>query len=154
MLAVGSSLNATQAERYSSIAELTSAADAVVRGSVVSVRPGRTFGNPAAPFSYAAATIRIGGVLAGGVRWEERGALTLELPLFDGPESVGAVASELTGAEGVFFLRSKGASARAAGMSSAQQRAEAGYYRLVTFGAMAWDDDGCTLAASVASSAT
>lgn len=138
----GTSFNATQVERYSTLAEMTNAADAVVRGSVVSVQPGRAFGDPASPFTYAAATIRIVDVLAGALSADDRTELTIELPLFGGPDSIGPVSATLSGAEGVFFLRDKAASARGAGMSSAQQRAEAGYYRLVTFGAMVWSEGG------------
>ncbi len=42
----------------------------------------------------------------------------------------------------MFFLRNKGESARAAGLSLAEQRRDGAYYRLLVFGALVGNDDG------------
>ncbi len=68
--------------------------------------------------------------------------LTLEIPLFDGVESIASIESALVGSEAAFFLRSKAESARAAGLSAVEQRADTGYYRLVVFGAVVGNESG------------
>jgi hypothetical protein len=142
-------VTATQVERYGSLAEMTQAADAVVHGVIVGVRPGRTFGDMAGdPVHYASATIRIGAVLSGALPARDAAELTLEVPLFDGADAVDALRTSLVGLEGAFILRNKGASARAAGMSAASQRADAPYYRLVVFGAMVANDGGAARTAT------
>ena len=136
-------VGALEGERYASLSALTSASDAVVSGTVVAVEPGRAFGDPGgAPLQYASATIQVGEVLAGGLRPEDAVELTLEIPLFDGTESIGAIESALVGADGAFFLRSKAESARAAGLSVAEQAADAGFYRLAVFGAVVGNESG------------
>ena len=135
-------VEALEAERYASLRDLTRASDAIVRGTIVAVQPGRTFGDPAgAPLHYAAATIRIGEVLAGGLTAPDAVELTLEIPLFDGIDSIGLIEASI-GSEGVFLLRNKGASARAAGLSRADQREDAAYYRLLVFGAVVANEAG------------
>ena len=136
-------VEALEVERYASLRELTHASDAIVRGTVVAVQPGRKFGDPAgAPLHYAAATIRIGEVLGGTLSARDAAELTLEIPLFDGVDSIASIQPSLVGSDGVFLLRNKGESARAAGLSIAEQRADAAYYRLVVFGAVVGNDDG------------
>ena len=136
-------VDALEMEHYSSLRELTRGSDAVVRGTVVAVEPGRSFGDPGGtPLQYAAATIRIGEVVAGSVRAEDAEQLTLEMPLFEGIESIGSIAASLVGNEAAFFLRSKAESARVAGLSAAEQRVDAGYYRLVVFGAVIGNEAG------------
>ena len=128
---------------------MTAAADAVVHGVVVGVRPGRMFGDAAGdPVHYADATIRIGAVLSGALPSRDAAELTLEVPLFDGADAIDELRHSLVGLDGAFFLRNKGASARAAGMSAASQRADAAYYRLVVFGAMVANDGGAARTAS------
>ena len=135
-------VEALEAERYASLHALARAADAIVHGTVVSVQPGRTFGDPAGvPLHYAAATIRVGEVVAGVLHASDSVELTLELPLFGGIDSIGSIES-LVGGEGLFLLRNKGESARAAGLSPAEQLADAAYYRLVVFGAVVGNDAG------------
>jgi hypothetical protein len=142
-------VEALEVERHASLRELARASDAVVRGTVVAVGPGRAFGDPGGvPLAYAAATIRIGEVVAGQVRAEDAVELTLEIPLFDGGDSIGSVASALIGDEAVFFLRNKGASARAAGLPVIEQRADAAFYRLVVFGAVVGNESGIAGAGS------
>ena len=136
-------VEALEIERYASLRQLTRASDAVVRGTVESVQPGRAFGDPGgSPLQYAAAKIRIGEVVAGRLRAEDTEVLTLEIPLFDGVDSIASIESGLVGAEAAFFLRSKAESARAAGLSAVEQRADAGYYRLVVFGAVVGNESG------------
>jgi len=136
-------LEGLQVESYDSLGEMAREADAVVRGTVIAVQPGRTFGDPAgAPLHYAAATIRVTDVLVGALRDDDAAELTLEVPLFDGPASLGEVEASLAGGEGVFFLRNKAESARRAGLSPSEQQMDAGYYRLVVFGAVIGNDAG------------
>jgi hypothetical protein len=136
-----------ESERYASLRALTHASDAVVRGTVVAVEPGRSFGDPGGvPLHYAATTIRVGEVVAGGLGPEDAVQLTLEIPLFDGIDSIGSIESSLVGAEGAFFLRSKVETARAAGLRLRDQASEAGYYRLVVFGAVLGNESGTVAA--------
>ena len=135
-------VEALEAERFSSLRDLTLASDAIVRGTIVAVQPGRTFGDPGGrPLHYAAATIQIDEVLAGGLTDPDVAALTLEIPLFDGIDSIGSIEASV-GSEGAFLLRNKGASARAAGLPAADQLEDAAYYRLVVFGAVVGNEAG------------
>lgn len=138
----GASIETTQIEDPSSLAELATSADAVVRGRVVGVNPGRVFGEASSAFHYAAATIRVDGVLAGAVPRQHAEELTLEIPLFDGPGSIAQLQATLPSTESIFFLRSKATSARAAGLPLELRLAEAGFYRLVVFGAVVESEGG------------
>ena len=88
---------------------MVDSADAVVRGRIVAVVPGRVFGSRNDhPLHYASATLEIEAVLAGALPPAHRSSLTLEIPLFDGPSSI---ADLPVWGESVFFLRNKGTSA-------------------------------------------
>jgi len=140
-------VDALEAERFTTLPEIATGSDAVVRGTVASVAPGRAFGDPGgSPLYYAAATIRVDELLAGSLATSNARELTLEIPLFDGPDSLGRLESTLPGGEGIFFLRNKGASARSAGLPLAEQQAEARYHRLVVFGGMIGNDGGLAAA--------
>jgi len=134
--------DAVEAEHFASLGEITRSADAVVRGRVVAIDRGRAFGAPDSALHYAAATVRVDEVLAGSLPMRHAAELTLEIPLFDGPESLGAMQAGLPWAESLFFLRNKGASARAAGLPLASRRADEGFYRLVTFRSVIVNDGG------------
>jgi hypothetical protein len=132
----GASVEAVEIERPASTIELTRSSDAVVYGTIVAVAPGRHFGDPGGPpLHYAAVTIRVDELLAGSLARSDAGDVTLEIPLFEGPNSIEEIHAALRGGEGIFFLRSKGASARDAGLPWATQQADAAYHRLVVFGA-------------------
>lgn len=142
-------VEALEVERHASLPEMARSSDAVVRGTVVAVAPGRSFGDPGGPpLHYAAATVRVDEILGGSLATGGATEVTLEIPLFEGPGSIGGIASALAGGEAIFFLRSKGASARAAGLSGEEQRADAAYHRLVVFGAMLANDGGLAAAGS------
>ena len=70
-------------------------------------------------------------------------SLALEIPLFDGPESIDHLPAW---GESVFFLRNKGESARIAGLSAQRQRDESRFYRLMSFDALVVNADGRALA--------
>lgn len=138
-------LQATEVELAGSLRELTSSADAVVRGRVVAVVPGRVFGDPDhRPLHYATATLRVEELLAGSLPANHHPQLALEVPLFDGPASLAALPAW---GEGILFLRNKGESARLAGLSQERQAGEAGFYRLVTFTSVVANDHGVALTA-------
>lgn len=134
------SLEATEVEpQAATLNELTRAADAVVRGRIVDVVPGRVFGG----LHYASATVAVDELVAGALPESHRSRLTLEIPLFDGPASI----SELPAwGEAIFFLRNKGTSARAAGLSADRQASEAAFHRLLTFTSLLVNADGTALA--------
>ncbi|MGH2445542.1 MAG: hypothetical protein ACRDGD_05830 [Candidatus Limnocylindria bacterium] len=139
----GGSVAATELEHYAVLGEAMAAADAIVRGRITAIEPGRVFGDPtASTLHYAAVTVEVGELLAGSLPAEHVRELTLEVPLFDGPRGLAGVGDHLGSSETVFFLRSKGASARAAGLSISQQAADAGFYRLVTMGSFVQNHDG------------
>lgn len=136
-------LQADQVEDPRSLRELTRSADAVVRGEIVSLQPGRIFGDPSGDaLHYASATLRVDDLLSGSLPGRHAAQLTLEIPLFDGPESI---ASLPAWGEGVFFLRNKGESARASGLSPTVQASESEFYRLMTFGSLIVNADGLAL---------
>ena len=127
--------------------EMVAAADAVVRGEITAVVPGRVFGSRNdRPLHYASATLEIDAVLAGVLPSANRSSLTLEIPLFDGPSSIGDLP---VWGEALFVLRSKGTSAREAGLPPARVLAESAYYRLLTFTGLVVNDDGIALADDV-----
>jgi hypothetical protein len=140
------SLQATQVEPLpETLGDLVASADAVVRGEITAVAPGRVFGNRSgSPLHYAAATLRVDELVAGRLPAGHRHSLTLEIPLFDGPSSIADLPAW---GEATFVLRSKATSARAAGLSPDQVRAESSYYRLMTFSSLLVNDDGLALAA-------
>jgi len=126
------SVEATELETAASLGELVRMSDAVVRGRISAVAPGRVFGGATGrPFHYASATVSISEVVAGALPAAASRELVLELPLFHGPGSIGALQAAAPGPESLFFLRSKATSARLAELPAAEQRAEAGFYRLV-----------------------
>lgn len=128
-------LEATEVEAPTSLEQLVTDADAVVRGEIVAIGLGRAFGDPASDdaLHYAAATLRVDELLAGRLTDAARGELTLEIPLFDGPDSIDALP---TWGEAVFILRNKGTSAAAAGLPAGVQATESMFYRLSTFGSI------------------
>lgn len=139
------SLHALETGRVTSLEELIGASDAVIRGRVTSVVPGRVFGPSSRPLHYAAATVEVSAILAGALPGQHASALTLEIPLFDGPEAIDRLRSAMIKSERVLFLRNKGASAAAAGMSPEAQAADAGFYRLTTFASEVVESQGAAL---------
>jgi len=140
-------IEALEVERFTSLAAMVAGSDVVVRGTVVSVEPGRVFGDAdRSPLHYAAVTIRSNEIVAGSLAPPGASEVILEIPLFDGPGAIDRLGATLPGGEGIFFLHSKETSAHAAGMSLAEQRAEAGYHRLVVFGGMVGNDRGIAAA--------
>ena len=139
------SLHALETVNPTSLAELIAGSDAVVHGRIIAVEPGRVFGPPSRPLHYAAATVEVIGLLAGTLPVQDRMALTLEIPLFDGPDALERLAVAAVGSERIVFLRNKGASAAAAGMTAEAQAADAPFYRLTNFAAEVIDDEGSAL---------
>ena len=130
------SVEAIELESFASLDEITRSSDAVVRGRIVTVAPGRVFGDRSrAPLHYAAATLRIDSLLAGELRTSDARPVTLEIPLFDGPASIADLEATF-GGEAIFFLRDKATSARLAGAPAGEAERDAGFYRLLVFGAV------------------
>jgi hypothetical protein len=125
-------VEALEVEHFATPDELVTAADAVVRGRIASIGPGRSFGGASGvPFRYAAATVVVDELLAGDLPVDHRSMLTLEIPLFGGQATL-AHLQQLEAVDSVFMLRNKGESARAAGMAAGDVASESDYYRLVT----------------------
>lgn len=135
-------LHALETEEATSLVELIAGSDAVVHGRISALEPGRVFGPSNRPLHYAAATVQVVGLLAGGLPSPHASTLTLEIPLFDGPDSLERLRDATVGSERVLFLRNKGASAAAAGMSVQEQAADAAFYRLTSFAAEIVEVDG------------
>jgi hypothetical protein len=136
-------VQALEIERVATLSALVSGSDAVVRGRVAAVAPGRMFGS----LHYAELSLEVAALLAGRLQTSTGLALTLEVPLFAGPGAI-ATLRDRVGLEGIFFLRNKGASAAAAGLPPATQAAEARFYRLMTFDALVSDESGTARASS------
>ena len=113
----------SEVEAAGSLEELASRADAVVVGRITDVTQGRTFGT-ARPLHYGAATIEVSSVLSGRLPAHDRTQLTLEVPLFDGPDGISQL-ERTEGLEAIFFLRAK---------------SDANIYRLTNFGALVAND--------------
>jgi hypothetical protein len=142
------SLQATEVEPLAAtLDELTRAADAVVRGRIVEIMPGRVFGTDERALHYASATVAVDELLAGSLPGAHRSWLTLEIPLFDGPDSIGELPAW---GEAIFFLRNKGESARAAGLGREVQASEAAFHRLLTFTSLVVNADDVALADAAA----
>ena len=127
---------ATELEHYGSLADMAAAADAVVRGRVLDVAPGRSFGGASGRgLHYAAVTLGVDEVAAGELPATDLGRLTLEVPLFAGPDSLDGLRSGLPPNESLFFLRAK--------------RDGSGTYRLVTMSGVVVNRDGLAESASL-----
>ena len=123
-------VEAIELEHYATLSEMTRGSDAVVRGRVVGVAPGRSFGSaPGHQLHYAAVTIAVDEAVAGTLPPTHASHLTLEVPLYGGPETIDALGSSLPDGEGLFFLRNKGAP-------------EADFYRLVVMRGVVLNPDG------------
>lgn len=127
--------HALETGEATSLAELIAGSDAVVHARISALEPGRVFGPASRPLHYAAARVEVIGLLAGALPVRHASTLTLEIPLFDGPDSLQRLREATVGSERVLFLRNKGASAAAAGMSIQDQAADAAFYRLTSFAA-------------------
>jgi len=127
------SVEALETASAGSLPALIDASDAVVHGRVTSVERGRVFGPPNRPLHYASVSVAVREVIHGSLAEPGAASLTLEVPLFDGPDSITRLSAALLATERVLFLRNKGASAAEAGMGAAEQAADAAYYRLVSF---------------------
>jgi hypothetical protein len=136
------SIEATGVERPTSVEALVDGSDAVVLGSVVSVEPGRAFGPPTRQLHYASAVVEVVELVTGQLPAEHRERLVVEVPLFDGLESIARVRDGLVGTDRILFLSNKGASARAAGLGADAVATDAQYYRLAGFDAELVVDDG------------
>jgi hypothetical protein len=136
----GTLAGADQVETAASLPALIATADAVVLGRVLAVDAGRSFGSDSYTLHYASVTVRVDEIVAGGVGGSA--GLILELPLFGGADQLAGVRAELVGSQRLLFVRNKGTSAREAGLPLAEQRAEAAYHRLVTFGSEIVEEHG------------
>lgn len=123
-------VEALELDHYASLAELTIGSDAVVRGRVLNVRPGRVFGDPAhSALHYAAVTVAVEELAAGALPPEHAATFTLEVPLYGGPDTMEGVLASLPREESLFFLRNKGGE-------------EADFYRLVVMRGVVVNRDG------------
>ena len=134
----GSAVEAMELEHVASLAELTRSADVVVRGRITDVTHGRVFSG----LHYAAATVRADAAIAETPRSSSSGQLTVEIPLFGGPDTLDDLRASAMGVEAIMFLRNKGESARVAGLSRRTQQADAAFYRLITFDAIVVNREG------------
>ena len=138
----GSPVAATGLEAPRSLSDLVEMSDAVVLGHIGAVEEGRAFGSSSFRLHYASVTVEVGERVAGALPVEDSGTLILEVPLWDGPSSLARLRDAMLGTDRVLFLRSKAATAVAAGLPAAT---DAGRYRLVTFGSEIVDVAGAAL---------
>lgn len=122
-------VEAIELDHYASLPEMTRGSDAVVRGRVVGVAPGRSFGAAGHALHYAAVTIAVDEAVAGTLPPRHATQLTLEVPLYGGADMIDPLRASLPDGESLFFLRNKGA-------------AEADYYRLVVMRGVIVNRDG------------
>jgi hypothetical protein len=123
-------VDATELEHYATLAEMTRGSDAVVRGSVLDVEAGRVFGSDSeSALHYASLTIAVDEMVAGSLPARHAELLTLEVPLFGGPETLDGLRHSLPRGDSLFFLRNKGGT-------------DADFYRLVVLRAVVVNRDG------------
>lgn len=139
------SLHALETGTAMSLAELIAGSDAVVHGRITALEPGRVFGPSSRPLHYASATVTVIGLVAGALPDDHAASLTLEIPLFDGPDAIERLRAATLGRERLLFLRNKGASAADAGMSADEQAADAAFYRLTSLASEIADADGVAI---------
>jgi hypothetical protein len=135
-------IEATGLDTPTSLPELVGLSDAVVLGHVTAVERGRVFGPSSARLHYASVSVSVAQILSGALVVADRESLILEVPLWDGPSSIARVRDAMLDTDRVLFLRSKAASGAAAGIDDT---ADAGRYRLVTFGSEIVSVDGNAL---------
>jgi hypothetical protein len=135
-------LHALETGEATSLPGLIAGSDAVVHARITAVEPGRVFGPSSRPLHYAAATVEVIETLAGALPHVHTSTLTLEIPLFDGPDAIERLRAATVDTERVLFLRNKGASAADAGMSAEEQAVDAAFYRLTSFSAEVAEADG------------
>jgi hypothetical protein len=143
----GTLVGASELERPRSLEALADTADVVVRGRVAEVEAGRVFGPDHHPLHYASVTVEVQEVLVGSADGSAASTLVLEVPLLDGPQGLAQLRAEMVASERVLFLRSKATSAAMAGLPLADQLAERGFHRLVTFGSELVSVGGVAVAA-------
>ena len=139
-------VDADEVERPASLAGLVQDADLVTVGRIVAVGPGRAFGPAHKRLHYAALTVALHEVLAGGPMETGAVEVTLELPLHDGLDGLARLGAAMLGTERLLFLRNKGVSAAEAGLPISTQLEDAPFYRLVTFGSEVVSVDGVAVA--------
>lgn len=123
-------VDATELEHYASLAEMTRGSDAVVRGRVLDIEAGRVFGSDSgSALHYAALTIAVAETVAGSLPARHAAQLTLEVPLFGGPETLDGLRYSLPRGDSLFFLRNKGGQ-------------DADFYRLVVLRGVVVNRDG------------
>ena len=122
-------VEALELDHYATLSEMTRGSDAVVRGRVVGVAPGRSFGEAGHALHYAAVTIAVDEAVAGTLPPRHATQLTLEVPLYGGADMIDPLRASLPVEESLFFLRNKGA-------------AEADFYRLVVMRGVIVNRDG------------
>ena len=123
-------VQATELERYDSLAAIVRGADAAVVGRIVHVAAGRSFGGATGhALHYASVTVAVDEVAAGTLPARHAATFTLEVPLFAGSESLDALRASLPTNESIFFVRNTGG-------------ADADFYRLVIQRAAIVNRDG------------
>ena len=90
---------------------------------------GRSVGATGRTLTYAAVTLAIDELTTGALPARHARSLTLEVPLFAGPETLDALSASLPRGETLFFLRNKGGD-------------EAEFYRLAVMEAVIVNRDG------------
>lgn len=105
----------------------------MVHGRVTAVEAGRTFGPASRPLPYATVRVAVVELLAGSLPRPQAAEVALEIPLFGGLEQLDPLRLRLLGSERLLFLRSKGETARRAGLSAEARAADAPFHRLMTF---------------------
>ncbi len=81
-------------------------------------------------------------LIVGDLPRGHRAEVTLEIPLFGGDDALVALRADVGSVDSVFFLRNKGESALAAGMSWPEASAGAEFYRLVTLSSVIEERSG------------
>lgn len=131
---------ADEVESYTSLADMTAAADLVAVATVGSVAPGRVVGEKGDPLRFVTVILRIDRALSSD------GAAPTSVPVefgpFGGIDADETWLNELVGDRGLFFLRLKGAGVPELGIPPDPAEQSLGYYRVVNSGGLFVHDRG------------
>jgi hypothetical protein len=124
-----------EVEHYQSLREMALAADAVVVGRIVEIRPGREFGPPEERHHYAAAQVEVIATLRGDVASTKQLIWELPLPPGQGAAEAQQLNAKLPPEPLLLFLRNK-ATEVLSGLGDGDAAVEASFYRTVVSGAV------------------
>jgi len=129
--AVLNEIEPLQKEWFVALRPMARSADLLVEGTLGDVTKGRVFGSPGDYVYYVNVELTISDVLRGRPVTQEPGSVIVEIML-PYESAYEAVAADLPGTTGLYFLRNKKTEAASMGLPQDVQEAETYFYRFVS----------------------